>query len=137
VIGPRDRTAADIGPAVPPDRQLVQGYGPGRFRIAGEIYESSILLFPDRVLPWPVADIAAVTADTLGPVFEAEPRVELILLGCGARMAPVPSSLRVALKDAGIVVEPMDTGAACRTYNVLMAEDRRVAAALIALPPLL
>lgn len=124
----------DIGPAVAKDRRLIQGYGAGLFRISGEVHEGSILLFPDRVLAWPVADDSALTLESLGPVFEAEPSVELMLLGCGPRIVPVPAEIRAALKTAGIGVEPMDTGAACRTYNVLMAEDRRVAAALIAMP---
>ena len=58
-------------------------------------------------------------------------RIELLLLGCGRRMAPPPSGLRQALRQAGIVLEVMDTGAACRTYNVLLSEERRVAAALL------
>jgi uncharacterized protein len=124
----------DIGPAVHSDKQLVQGYGAGLFRISGEAYETSILLFPDGVLAWPVADFSGLTLESLGPVIEAVPSVELMLLGCGSRMAAVPAALRAALKAKGIGLEPMDTGAACRTYNVLMAEDRRVAAALIALP---
>jgi uncharacterized protein len=59
-------------------------------------------------------------------------QIELLLLGCGPRMALIPSTLRAALRAKGIVLEPMDTGAACRTYNVLAAEGRKVAAALIA-----
>lgn len=124
----------DIGPVVPPDRQLIQGYGPNLFRVSGEIYDSSILIFPDRVLVWSVTDTAAVTMESFGAVLDAVPSVELILLGCGERMAMISKDLRAELKDAGIGIEPMDTGAACRTYNVLMAEDRRIAAALIALP---
>ena len=58
--------------------------------------------------------------------------VDLLLLGCGAAMRPVAPALRAALRKAGIAVEPMDTGAACRTFNVLLAEGRRVAAALVA-----
>ena len=58
--------------------------------------------------------------------------IDLLLLGCGARMAMVPAGVRQHLRAAGVVVESMDTGAACRTYNVLMADGRRVAAALIA-----
>jgi len=60
-------------------------------------------------------------------------RVDVLLLGLGARVRPIPPEVRSALKQAGIVIEAMDTGAACRTYSVLLAEDRRVAAAL--LPP--
>jgi len=73
-------------------------------------------------------------AAPLAPVLTeaAAGNVDLLLLGCGARMAMVPAALRQQLRDAGVVIEAMDTGAACRTYNVLMADGRRVAAALIA-----
>jgi uncharacterized protein len=86
-------------------------------------------VFADRTIAWPDA---AVTEAALAPVFE-HGGVELLLLGLGRRMAPVAPALRAALKAHGIAVEAMDTGAACRTYNLLVAEDRRVAAAL--LPP--
>ncbi len=87
-------------------------------------------MFPDRTLEWTAA---AVTIEGLAPVVE-QGGVELLLLGLGRRMVPVAAVLRAALKARGIAIEAMDTGAACRTYNVLLAEDRRVAAAL--LPPM-
>ena len=62
------------------------------------------------------------------------PAVEFLVIGCGARAMLVPPALRQELRDAGLRLDAMDTGAACRTYNVLLAEDRRVAAALIPLP---
>jgi uncharacterized protein len=74
-----------------------------------------------------------VTAESLAPVRTADPAIEILVLGCGARFVPVPAQLRAALKADGIVVEAMATGSACRTYNLLLAENRRVAAALIAL----
>ena len=73
-----------------------------------------------------------VTWESLAPVIE-HGGVEILLLGLGRSMSAGPPALRTALRAAGIALEPMDTGAACRTYNVLVAEDRRVAAALI--PP--
>ena len=123
----------EITPAVPGDRQVIAGYGPDLFRISGSVYKSSVLVFTDRTLVWPVAAVEDLTLESLALVREAEPPVEVLLLGVGARNFPVPSDLRKALRDAGIVLDAMDTGAACRTYNVLMAEDRRVAAALIAI----
>jgi uncharacterized protein len=69
----------------------------------------------------------------MAPVVEADPAVELLILGCGPSFAQAPLHLRDALRAHGIVVEAMATPAACRTYNVLLAEDRRVAAALIAI----
>jgi uncharacterized protein len=125
----------DLTPLIPAGRQIVESYGGGRFRVSGRVFEGSILVLTDRTLPWPVADIASMTIVDLAVVAEAARGggVDLLLVGCGARMVPVPSALRQAFRTLGVVTEPMDTGAACRTYNVLMAEGRRVAAALIAL----
>ena len=123
----------EITPAIPGDRQVIAGYGAGMFRISGVVHNSSIIVFTDRTIAWPVQSLDGLTIDSLAPVRDADPAVEVLLLGVGGQNALVPSALRQALRDAGIVLDSMDTGAACRTYNVLMAEDRRVAAALIAL----
>ena len=122
-------------PPVPTTRRLVEGYGPGRFRISGTIYERPVIVLLDAVLDWPIAAISELSADSLSAVAAAEPRIEILIIGCGARMAFIRPDLRQALRAAGLVVDAMDTGAACRTYNVLLAEDRRVAAALFPLPP--
>jgi uncharacterized protein len=90
------------------------------------------LVFPDLVLPWDAASGSAVTWENLAPVIE-HGGVQILLLGLGRTMSPVPAKLRSALRASGIALEPMDTGAACRTYNVLVAEGRQVSAALI--PP--
>ena len=91
-----------------------------------------MLVFPDRLVAWPVAAFAQVTPESLAVVTAAVPAVEILLIGSGAQMLPAPAALRAAIRDAGIALDVMDTGAACRTYNVLLAEARRVAAALIA-----
>ncbi len=116
----------------PAGRQLVESYGEGRFRIAGAVYEGSVLVFPERTLTWGVREVAAVTPESLEAVGAAEPPVEVLLLGCGAGAVLLPAELRRALKGEGVAVEAMATGAACRTFNLLVAENRRVAAALIA-----
>ncbi len=121
----------DVTPIIPSGRQVIESYGSSGFRVTGVAYRSSILVFPDETVSWAVTDMADVTFDALRPVVERG-GVEILLLGCGARMAPPPIALRQALRAAGIVVDAMDTGAACRTYNVLLAEERRVAAALLA-----
>lgn len=124
----------DLTPLIPAGRQIVDSYGGGRFRVSGVAYEGSVLVFPGRTLSWPVATMAQLDEASLAPIL-AEGQagnVDLLLLGCGARMAMIPADLRQHLRAAGVVVETMDTGAACRTYNVLMADGRRVAAALIA-----
>jgi len=124
----------DLTPLIPAGRQIVESYGDGRFRVTGVVYEGSILVFPGRTVPWPVSAMGQLDAASLAPVVAeaGAGSIDLLLLGCGARMALVPSALRQQLRDAGVVVEAMDTGAACRTYNVLTADGRRVAAALIA-----
>ncbi len=123
---------ADITPAIPEGRQLVEGYGEGRFRIAGTVHQGSVIVFANRTLGWDAAALADATEASLDAVFTAAATLDLLLLGCGARMEAPPPPLRVALRRAGIALETMDTGAACRTFNVLLAEERRVAAALIA-----
>jgi uncharacterized protein len=114
-------------------RPLVEAYGPGGFRIDGRRTEGSVLILPDRALDWSVSAPEDITIETLAFVIEAASAVEILLLGCGA-VAHLPSrALRDAMRSHGISLEPMDTGAACRTYNVLVGEARSVAAALIAL----
>ncbi len=92
-----------------------------------------MLVFPDRLVAWPVAAFDQVTPESLAAVTSAVPAVEILLIGSGAQMLLAPAALRAALRDAGIALDVMDTGAACRTYNVLLAEARRVVAALIAI----
>jgi len=122
----------DINPVVPNDRQLVQAYGDGRFKVSGEVYEGSILIFPERTEMWSVGDAGRIDMAALDAVVAESHAVDLLLIGCGPRFAAVPKGLREALKAAGIVLEWMDSGAACRTFNVLVAEERRVAAAILA-----
>ena len=116
-----------------PGRQMIESYGDGGFRVSGVRHRGSILVLPEQTLTWPVADMAAVTEESLAPLLAEEaPPTEVLLLGCGPALVPVASALRQALRKHGIGIEPMDTGAACRTYNVLLSEQRLVAAALIA-----
>jgi len=115
--------------------QVVEGYGPGRFRISGEVFEHSVLVFPERTIPWSVTSFAELTPECFTELHAVAQDIEILLLGCGERMALVPQSLRAPLRAEGIVIEPMDTGAAARTFNLLLSEDRKVAAALIALGP--
>ena len=117
----------ELTPLVQPGLQIIERYGPSGFRVSGTVYLGPVLVFPDRTLVWAEA---AMTETGLAPVVE-HGGVELLLLGLGRRMAPVVPTLRTALRGHGIAIEAMETGAACRTYNVLLAEDRRVAAALL------
>ena len=123
----------DITPLVPAGHQIIQDYGGGGFRIGGGRHEGSVLVFPTRTLAWPVSAMAELTLDSLAPVTAPEVDVKILLIGCGREMALPAADLRHALAGRGIAVETMETGAACRTFNVLVGEERAVAAALIAL----
>ena len=124
----------DLTPLIPQGKQIIEGYGEGGFRISGHRVEGSVIVFPDKVVAWTSASAAEMSTGNLEPVSAAGKAgtVELLLVGTGARMTQIDRTLRQALRADGVVIETMDTGAACRTYNVLMAEGRRVAAALIA-----
>lgn len=122
----------EITPLIPEGRQVVESYGNGRFRISGRLIEHSVLVMPTATFPWGATDMSGLTFDSLAPLLDADPPVEVLLVGCGARLVALPPALKTALRARGIGADPMDTGAACRTYNVLMAEGRRVAAALLA-----
>ena len=122
----------EVAPQVPAGRQMVEAYGEGGFRIGGVAYQGSVLVMPERTLAWPVQRIEDAAFASFASLMPYAPEIQVLLLGCGKRNALVSPALRAELRAAGMVLEAMDTGAACRTYNVLAAEDRRVAAALIA-----
>ena len=119
----------DVTPLVAKDRQVIESYGASGFRVSGHPYGGAILVLPHSTQSLSVSAFADISAATLAPVIAAG--VQILLLGCGRQTLLVPSSLRQELRAHGVVIDAMDTGAACRTYNVLLAEDRRVAAALL------
>ncbi len=113
---------------------MVQSYGDGRFRVSGTVYPGSVIVLPERTESWNVDDISKLTLDSLAPILEADQAIDVLFVGCGAKFVDEPAGLRVALKEHGIILEWMDTGAACRTLNVLVMDGRSAAAALIAVP---
>jgi uncharacterized protein len=113
-------------------RPPISGYGRGRFRLGGIEHEGSLLILPDGVYAWPVTNAAQITAEYLHPVLTHDPAVDFLILGTGATQIFPDKDLRRMFVDAKIGLEAMDTGAAARTYNVLLAEERIFAAALIA-----
>lgn len=121
----------DVTPLIPEDRQVIDGYRAGEFQVSQQVYHGPILVFPDRTVAWEVTAFTDFTPDSFTLVKAAYPDVQLLLIGSGAKPQLFPSRLRQDLRAAGIVVEVMDTGAACRTYNVLLSEGRQVAAALL------
>jgi len=124
----------DITPLIPEGAQIVESYGGGGFRIAGQRYQGAVAVLPASVLDWPDA---AVDEASLGALVERIvtdfPALEVLIIGTGETARLPGKALRHDLRQRGIGVEAMDTGAACRTFNVLLAEGRRVAAALVAI----
>ena len=123
----------EITPRVPTDAQVIQSYGDGGFRINDRLFKGSLLVSPDRVAAWPVRSMAELTVESLAAVGGATLPVEILLVGCGPSLARISDEIRQSMREIGVVIDGMDTGAACRTYNVLLSEERRVAAALIAI----
>lgn len=118
-----------------PGTYAIEAYGAGGFRFADMSHRGSILALPSGVHAWSASDPSQIDEASLAPLF-AEPRgaVELLLIGSGASLTPISKNLREALKQYGVRIDVMATGAALSTYNILWEERRRVAAALIAVP---
>ncbi|MFN2428291.1 MAG: Mth938-like domain-containing protein [Candidatus Binatia bacterium] len=102
----------------------IDGYGPGFFRVAGEVVEGPILVTVTSARSWGGYDDSA-------PLLDLAEDVDVIFVGTGAETAHIPAGLRRTLEDAGIGLEVMSSPAACRTYNVLLSEGRRVAIAAL------
>lgn len=115
-------------------RQGVTGYRPGGFRIGSTWHEGHLLLLPDRVVSWNIASPDALGEKSLEALRAIEPPADILLLGLGAKAPLLPFELRRTLGTLGLSVEAMPTPSACRTFNVLLAEERRVVAALFAMP---
>jgi len=116
------------------DAPQIDAFGGGGFRLSTGRHEGSLLILGDVARAWPVASATELTPESFADVLAAgRAQVEFVLLGQGAVNALPPRSVREALQRAGIGLEFMDTAAACRVYNVLTAEGRRLAAALIAI----
>ncbi len=115
-------TEAEYGGALP-----VDGYGPGFFRIAGEVHHGNVVIEAGSVARWSGYDDRA-------PLLALAGKVDVLFVGTGAEIAFLPRDLVAELEAAGVMCEPMSTPSAARTYNVLLSEGRRVAAALLAMP---
>ena len=115
-----------------PGRSPVDAYGNGGFRFADMSHRGSILCLPSGVHGWQPINPLSLDASDFARVLAEASGIEILLVGTGRDLRPLSGPLRLSLKEAGISSDPMSTGAAVRTYNVLLAEDRAVAAALIA-----
>ncbi len=102
----------------------IDGYGAGFFRIGGTVYEHHVVVLPEAVTAWGGFTDTAPLTDLIG-------RLDVLFIGTGGETAYIPKDLRETLENAGLGVEPMASPIACRTYNVLLAEGRRIGAALL------
>jgi uncharacterized protein len=108
------------------DALPVEGYGPGFFRLGGQVHQGAITVLPTGVASWQgLEDLSPFVAD----------QIDVLFVGMGAEIAHAPEAFRAALEARGIGVEAMSTPAACRTYNVLLSEGRRVGLAVLPVVP--
>ncbi len=119
-------------PARFPGRAPIDAYGNGGFRFADMSHRGSILALPSGIEAWAVASPADMSPERFERLIAEAKAIDILLVGTGHEMVPLPKETRAALEAAGLYPDPMSTGAAVRTYNVLLAEERQVAAALIA-----
>ena len=110
----------------------IDAYGSGGFRFAGMSHRGSLLCFPDGIWAWPVAAAGALSEELLAPAWARAATLDFFLIGGGRDPFVLPPALRDRFRALGLSVDAMATGAAVRTYNILLAENRRVGAGLIA-----
>jgi uncharacterized protein len=112
----------------------IEAYGKGGFAFAEMSHRGSLLCLPDAIWAWPVVRAADIDRASLERVFAAAEGIDTLIIGTGTEVWLPPSALREALRAVKVVLDPMQTGPAITTYNIMIGERRRVAAALIAVP---
>jgi uncharacterized protein len=112
----------------------IEAYGNGGFAFAEMSHRGSLLCLPDAMWAWPVTRPEDIDKRSLERVFAAADSIDTLIVGTGSGVWLPPSDLRQALREVSVVLDAMQTGPAIRTYNIMMGERRRVAAALIAVP---
>jgi uncharacterized protein len=110
----------------------IDAYGSGGFRFAGMSHRGSLICLPDGIWAWPVSTPDELSEQTLAPILARAADLDFVLIGSGRDPWPMPEPLRQRFRDLHLSADVMPTGAALRTYNVLLAEGRRVAAGFIA-----
>ncbi len=115
-----------------PSRAAVEAYGDGGFRFAGMSHQGSILCLPSGIYGWNVDTAETFSNQYFARVEQEATVIEVLLVGTGSDIVPLSQEMRQFFRDLSIICEPMSTGAAVRTFNVLLSEERAVAAALIA-----
>ena len=123
---------AEPGRGFYPYQAPLEAYGNGGFRFAGMSHRGSLLCLPTGMHAWNVNSPTELTLQSLSLVLEAADRIDVLLIGLGSDIAAIDPAIRLAMRERKIIVEAIGTGGAVRTYNILLAEERAVAAALIA-----
>ena len=125
------RKPIEIRQAHFPGRAPIDSYGNGGFRFAEMSHRGSLLMLPSGIYGWDMVEGDALTAENFQRVLEEAADIEVLLVGTGKDIRPLPAALKAKFKENGISSDPMSTGAAIRTYNIMLAEERAVAAAFI------
>ena len=112
----------------------IEAYGKGGFAFADMSHRGSLLCLPDSMWAWPVIRPQEIDEYSLARVFKAANAIDTLIVGSGTEVWLPPKGLREALRAVRVVLDTMQTGPAIRTFNVMLGERRRVAAALIAVP---
>jgi uncharacterized protein len=115
-----------------PYQAPLEAYGNGGFRFAGMSHKGSLMSLPTGMFSWSATTGSAMTAELLAPVLDLADRIDVLLIGLGHEIAFLDPDLRDLFRSKSIIVEAISTGGAVRTYNILLAEQRAIAAALIA-----
>ncbi|MCP4317530.1 MAG: hypothetical protein GY789_16325 [Hyphomicrobiales bacterium] len=126
------RKGIEIRDAHFPDRAPIDAYGDGGFRFADMSHRGSLLCLPSGIHGWDASEESPLDVALFSRVFDEAKDIDVLLVGTGMEIRLLPPELKMRLRDAHIISDPMNTGAAVRTYNVMLAESRAVAAALIA-----
>ncbi|MFN7038782.1 MAG: Mth938-like domain-containing protein [Alphaproteobacteria bacterium] len=122
----------DVTPLIPNDKYVINKYGDNSITVNNEKFLGNLIITPNKILKWEITDFASLTIENFRPLVDE--KLEILLLGCGTKHLMLNNSIKYGLKSLlpNISIEVMTTGAACRTYNILLAEGRIVGCALIA-----
>ena len=115
-----------------PECTPIDAYGNGGFRFAGMSHQGSILCLPSGIYNWNPRSHSDLTMESFEKVLQEANQIEVLLIGTGEKLVPLNNELRTIFREKRIMADTMSTGAAIRTYNVLLAENRAVATSLIA-----
>ena len=123
----------DVTPLIKEGQQIIQSYAAGRFKISGISYDHPVIVAPNETNLWPDAPdkIEDFDVESLRSLLAHASEIDVLLVGTGSKMHFISQKIRTDLSALGLAIDVMDTGAACRTYNVLVAEGRRVVAVMM------